>query len=312
MVQRMNDLDPKLLVLFAKVVRLNGVSRAARVLSMPKATISRGLSRLEESLGARLFERSSRGMRLTKSGERIYLHCQRVAEEVEEAKAAIGSTQNAISDQLRIASPLTFGRSLLSPVLPRFLTRHPQLRVEVELTNRRVDPAEENFDLVIRLGPLADSALVAKPLGAVHFAVCASPCYLKSRAAIERPEDLSRHAVIDLFDGAERRNWAFTRDGEEVKVEVVRRLDTNDPIMRREAAVAGLGIGASGPGGRGRRCAFTLLGFERDNAQVKQGERQIQSVEPDHTVFAVVDMAVPAHCEATRCISTIKNAIFAL
>lgn len=171
----MNDLDPKLLVLFAKVVRLNSISRAARLLSIPKATISRSLTRLEDALGSRLFERSSRGMRLTEAGERIARHGQRVVEEIEEAKAAIGATQTAMSGQLRIATPLTFGRSLLSPVLPRFLARHPQLHVEVELTNRRVDPSEENFDLVVRLGPLADTSLVAKPLGIVNFAACASP-----------------------------------------------------------------------------------------------------------------------------------------
>ncbi|MFA5682565.1 MAG: LysR family transcriptional regulator [Hydrogenophaga sp.] len=223
----MNDLDPKLLVLFAKVVRLNGISRAARVLSMPKATISRGLSRLEESLGVRLFERSSRGMRLTEAGERISVHCQRVVDEVEEAKSAIGSAQTVMSGRLRIASPLTFGRSFLSPALPKFLARHPQLRVEVELTNRLVDPTEENFDLVVRLGPLADSSLVAKPLGPVYYAACASPGYLKSRAKIERPEDLARHSAIDFFNGADHHNWSFARDGEQVDVEVIRLLDAN-------------------------------------------------------------------------------------
>ncbi|TKC92272.1 LysR family transcriptional regulator [Trinickia terrae] len=238
----MDDLDPKLLVLFAKVVRLNGISRAARTLSIPKATISRGLSRLEESLGARLFERSSRGMRLTESGERIYLHCQRVIEEIEEAKAAVSVTKKAMSGQLRIASPLTFGRSLLSPVLPRFLARHPQLCVEVELTNRLVDPIEENFDLVIRLGPLADTSLIAKPLGAVEFAACASPGYLKDRAVIHHPRDLSRHAVIDFFGGAEHRNWVFTKGNEREEIEVVRRFDANDPVLRLDATIAGLGV----------------------------------------------------------------------
>ncbi|MGE4338325.1 MAG: LysR substrate-binding domain-containing protein [Pigmentiphaga sp.] len=238
----MKDLDPKQFVLFTRVVRLNGISRASRILALPKATISRHLSNLEDSLGTRLLERSARGIRLTEAGERIYHHGQRVIEELEEAKAAIDSTQTVMTGQLRIASPLTFGRSLLSPILPRFLARHSQLTIEVELTNRRVDPTEENVDLVIRLGPLADSALVARPLGLVHFAPCASPAYLASRTRIERPEELSRHAAIDFFNGAEKLAWTFCRGDESATVEVARRVDANDPILRRDAAVAGLGI----------------------------------------------------------------------
>lgn len=238
----MDDLDPKLLVLFARIVRLNGISRAARVLSIPKATVSRGLSRLEEAAGVRLLERSTRGMRLTDAGERLYAHCQRVLDEVEEAKAAMASTATVISGKFRITSPLTFGRSLLSPVLPKFLARHPQLQLEVELTNRLVNPTEENVDLAIRLGPLPDSSLVAKPLGPIHYAACASPGYLASRGEITRPEHLARHSIIDFFDGAEHHNWSFNCDGDRVEVEVVRRFDANDPIMRRDAAIAGLGI----------------------------------------------------------------------
>jgi DNA-binding transcriptional LysR family regulator len=236
------DLDPKLLVMFAKIVEVRGISAAARMLDMPKATVSRGLTRLEESLGARLLERSARKMRLTKPGETMYRHCQRIVEEIEEAKAAIGSLETVIRGHLRIASPLTFGRSLLSPVLPAFLARHSELRVEVELTNRRVDPVEENFDFVIRLGPLADTSLIAKSLGEIRFAPFASAGYLRSRTKLQHPDDLSRHAVIDFFDGADLHHWAFTRGEERAEVDVQPRFDANDPIVRRDAALAGLGV----------------------------------------------------------------------
>lgn len=238
----MDDIDPKALVLFAKVVECSGVSPAARLLSIPKATISRAISKLEASLGSRLLERTSRKMRLTESGEAIYRHCQRIADEIEEAKSAIGSIQSVPRGRLRIAVPLTFGRSLLSPVLPKFLVRYPELRVEVELTNRRVDPIEENFDFVIRLGPIPDSSMVAKRLGVVHFVPCASPAYLKAHATPKHPDDLERHAIIDFFGGGERHHWVFTRGEETVEVEVEPRFDANDPILRRDAAVAALGI----------------------------------------------------------------------
>lgn len=238
----LKDLDPKLLMLFAKVVDSGGISPAARLLGMPKATVSRSLSKLEESLATRLIERTSRRMRLTEPGGTIYRHARRIADEIEEAKAAIGSIQDVAQGQLRIASPLTFGRSLLSPVLPKFLAQHPQLRVEVELTNRRVDPVEEDFDFVIRLGPLADTSLVARPLGEILFLACASPGYLKAHAKLKHPEDLARHAVIDFFEGAARHRWEFVRNENRVEVEVVPRFDANDPIVRRDATVAGIGI----------------------------------------------------------------------
>lgn len=237
-----NDVDPKLFMLFAKIVECRGISPAARLLSLPKATLSRGMSKLEAALGTRLVERSARSFRLTEAGATIYRHGQRIAEEVEEARAAAGSLQTVMRGQLRIAAPLTFGRSLLAPVLPGFLMRHPELRVEVELTTRRVDPVEENFDLVIRLGPLADTSLVARPLCAIRFALCASPGYLRARAILRHPDELARHAVIDAFDSAERHNWVFMRGEERAEVGVVPRFDANDPIIRREAAVAGLGV----------------------------------------------------------------------
>ncbi|TAL98664.1 MAG: LysR family transcriptional regulator [Paraburkholderia sp.] len=238
----MDSMDPKALLLFAKVVECSGISNAARMLSVPKATISRAISRLEASLGTRLLERTSRQMRLTESGETIYGHCQRIAEEIEEAKAAVGSIQGVTRGKLRLASPLTFGRSLLSPALPKFLARYPELHIELELTNRRVDPVEENFDVVIRLGPLADTSLIAKKLGVVEFAPCASPAYLNAKTKPKHPHDLSRHAIIDFFGGAERHNWIFSRSGEKVEAEVVPSFDVNDPIVRRDAAVAGLGV----------------------------------------------------------------------
>ncbi|WP_233809583.1 LysR family transcriptional regulator [Paraburkholderia sp. HP33-1] len=238
----MDTVDPKSLLVFAKVVECGGISAAGRLLSMPKATISRAISGLETSLGTRLLERSSRKMRLTESGETIFGHCQRIAEEIEEAKAAIGSMQSATRGHLRVASPLTFGRSLLSPILPRFLSQHPALRVEVELTNRRVDPIEENFDFVIRLGPLADTSLVAKQLGMIHFVPCASAQYLQSHGVPKQPLDLTRHSVIDIFDTEGKHHWTFTRAGQRIEVEVSPRFDANDPIVRRDAALSGIGV----------------------------------------------------------------------
>jgi LysR family transcriptional regulator for bpeEF and oprC len=234
--------DPKHLVLFAKVVELGGVRAAGRVLSIPKTTISRAIARLEMTLGTRLIERSPRKIRLTELGQVFFQHCQRVAQEIEEAEAVIGTLRGAARGRLRVAAPVTFGRSLLSPAISGFLRTYPDISLELELTNRKVDPAEEGFDFVIRLGPLEDSSLIAKDLGPLRYVVCASPSYLKRSAPIDHPHDLAGHIVIDFLDGGERHAWTFLRNEETVKIEVTPRLDANDPIVRCDAAVAGLGI----------------------------------------------------------------------
>jgi LysR family transcriptional regulator, regulator for bpeEF and oprC len=234
--------DPKHLILFAKVVEFGGVRSAGRVLSIPKTTISRAIARLEAALGTQLIERSPRKIRLTELGEVFFQHCQRVAQEIEEAEAAIGTLRGVVRGRLRVAAPVTFGRSLLSPAISGFLQTYPDISLELELTNRKVDPAEEGFDFVIRLGPLEDSSLIAKDLGPLRYVVCASPGYLKRSARIDRPHDLERHTVIDFLEGGERHVWTFLRDEETVKIEVTPRLDANDPFVRRDAAVAGLGI----------------------------------------------------------------------
>jgi LysR family transcriptional regulator for bpeEF and oprC len=234
--------DPRNLVLFAKAVELGGVRAAARVLSVPKTTISRAIAQLETKLGAQLLERSPRKITLTELGQMFFQHCRRVVQDIEEAEAAVGTMQGVARGRLRVAAPVTFGRSLLSPVLAEFLQAYPEIRMELELTNRKVDPAEEGFDFVIRLGPLDDSSLIAKDLGALTFALCASPRYLKRGLTLTHPRDLAQHKVIDFFGGADHRVWTFLKGSDSVNVEVTPRLDANDPMVRRDAAVAGLGI----------------------------------------------------------------------
>lgn len=238
----MTDIDPKLLILFTKTVRHNGINGAARALSIPKATLSRNLSRLEAELGAKLCERSAHGLHLTEAGQRIFTFGQRIENDVEEAKNAVESAQKSMSGQIRVATPLTFGRSLLSPLLPKFFELYPSIHLELELTNRSVDPVEENFDVVIRLGPLPDSHLIAKLLGTVHFIACASPDYLRSNKPVNTPEDLSDLEVIESFSGARQTLWDFIYQGKEVQIPVHGKLDVNDPIVRRDAAIAGLGV----------------------------------------------------------------------
>jgi LysR family transcriptional regulator, regulator for bpeEF and oprC len=236
-------MDPRYLLMFAKVVECGGITSAARVLGMPKATVSRAVAKIEKGLSTRLLERSSRKIRLTESGIVLFEHCRRIAEEVGRAEAAVGSLEGVARGKLKIAAPFTFGHFLLSPILPDFLMEHPEVQTELEVTNRRVDPIEEAFDLVVRVGAIEDSTMVAKTIGDVPFGLFASAKYLKREIALHRPADLERHALIGSLGSGERNLWRFVKGSEKESIRVVNaRLDANDPMVRLDAALAGVGI----------------------------------------------------------------------
>jgi LysR family transcriptional regulator, regulator for bpeEF and oprC len=236
-------MDPKHLLIFAKVVECGGITSAARILGIPKATVSRAVAKIEKDLSTRLLERSSRKIRLTESGSILLEHCLRIADEIGRAEAAVGTLEGRVRGKLRITSPFTFGHFLLSPILPDFLIDNPEVQVELELTNRRVDPIEEAFDLVVRVGVIEDSTMVAKTIYNVPFGLFASTEYLKRDKALQHPTDLERHSLISFFAGGERNIWRFVKDGDEESIRVSNaRLDANDPMVRLDAALAGIGI----------------------------------------------------------------------
>lgn len=234
--------DPSDMVLFAKVVEHGSMSAAARALFRPKASVSRAIARLEASLDVLLLERSSRRLVLTPVGRIFLTHCQRVADDIAEAQAAVGDLQGALRGRLRVASSVLFGRVWLGPILPAFLAEHPQLRLELELTNRLVDPVEEGYDLVIRANAQTDHSLVVRRLAVATYGLFASQSYLDRHPPISSPKDLAGHLVIDTFHGADRLSWEFVRDDERVSVNVHPRLDVNDSLIRAESAAAGIGL----------------------------------------------------------------------
>jgi DNA-binding transcriptional LysR family regulator len=239
----MNRFDPKDMLLFAKVVELSSLSAASRLTSKPKATISRAITRLENTLNARLLERSARRTTVTQAGHVFYAYCVRVSSVIDEAQTAIGELQGKVHGLLKVGSSLTIGKTLLAALIPDFVALHPDLRIKLELTNRNIDVAEEGFDVVLKAGPLAHSSMVAKDLGAVRYGIFASPQYLAHADPIERPADLARTPVIDNLLGREAAEWELRRGDETVSVKVGPRLDFNDAIMRRDAVIKGAGIG---------------------------------------------------------------------
>ncbi|MBI2768010.1 MAG: LysR family transcriptional regulator [Burkholderiales bacterium] len=240
----MTDFDPVDMFLFAKVVEHGSLSSASRLTGTPKATISRAMSRLEHKLQARLLERSVRRTTATEAGQVFYEYCRRVSSAIEEAQDAVGALQGKVRGTLKVGSSLTIGQTLLNKLIPDFVACHPDLRVNLELTNRNIDLVEEGFDVALRAGPLPDSTLVARELASLVYGVFSSPQYLSAKGAPKHPCELEGTWVVDNFSGRASVTWGFTSATcEPVSIEVKPRLDFNDAVMRREALVKGAGIG---------------------------------------------------------------------
>ena len=161
---------------FVAVMRASSFRGAAQALHIPRSTVSQRIARLEERLGARLLERTTRAVRATPAGRAFFDHCVRILADVEEAERAIGDDESAPRGVLRVASSLLFGHVFLSPVAAEFARKHPDVEIEVVAVNRRVNLVEEGFDLAVTFMDVdEDSSLIARKLESAYHAVCASP-----------------------------------------------------------------------------------------------------------------------------------------
>jgi DNA-binding transcriptional LysR family regulator len=199
---------------------------------------------LEDRLGARLLNRTTRRQSLTEFGRLYYERCKLVMAEVEAADAVARDLHRAPRGRLRINAPVTFGTYGLVPLVARYLRTYPDVDVDLVLSDRMVDPVEESFEAVIRLGPLADSTLVARPLAPYRLIACASPAYLREHGAPAVPADLANHQCLGFayWSPAPAGAWQFSRDGRTEAVKVRSRLRINDSKALVAAALEGLGI----------------------------------------------------------------------
>jgi DNA-binding transcriptional LysR family regulator len=226
---------------FVKVVQTGSFSQAARDLGLPKSTVSRKVSQLEERLGARLLQRTTRKVALTEVGAMYHERCARILPELEEAERAVTELQDVPRGLLRVAAPLRFG--MLGPVISEFLSLHPEVRVELVCSDRVVDLIDEGFDVAIRAGALSDGSLIARRLmdSIPHFLV-ASPEYVAKRGAPEEPTELTDHDCLIFSGNRDRSTWRFRKGARQVDVQVSGRCSINDFDLLRQAAVAGHGI----------------------------------------------------------------------
>jgi DNA-binding transcriptional LysR family regulator len=227
------------MAVFAQVVEHNGFTAAARRLKVPKVRVSRAVAALERALGARLLERTTRRIALTVPGKAILAHCQRVALEVEAARAALQPVREGA--QLRVAIDQGFGRQLVAPLVPRFLERFPQ--VALQLITAEDAAAGAEFDVELRTDGRAAAGEVASSLGTPPMILCAAPNYLAGKPLPQSPSELAQHALLwsAARPGAVLR---LAKDGGLVTVPGTPRLVAQDLAALHGAVAAGLGIGA--------------------------------------------------------------------
>lgn len=228
---------------FAKVVELKSFRAAAAALGTPKSTVSRKVAELEDALGARLLERTTRSLRLTDAGKAYHTRICPALDALGEAERAVEEQSAKPSGRLKLSMTVEGGQTLLGPILGEFLRLYPDVQVEVELLDRRVDLIEEGFDLAIRAGILSDSSLIAKKLGSpgcLH--VFASPKYLKARGTPKHPRELAQHDCLIMSAQSAPGVWTFKDKKKAVTVKVGGRSEANSFMLLRELAIAGHGF----------------------------------------------------------------------
>ncbi len=226
---------------YVLAVEKGSLSAAATACGISATMAGKHLRTLEQRLGMRLLNRTTRRQHLTAFGEDYYLRCKEILRMVAESDAQAQNLQLAPAGKLRITAPVTFGTEALMPALSEYLDRYPQVSVDVALSDRVVDLVEEGFEAAIRIGQLPDSALIAKSLAPYRLMICASPEYLARRGTPGKPEDLSQHECLS-FSPAALAHWRLTDQDGVSRVPVSGRLQVNQGQALRVAALHGLGI----------------------------------------------------------------------
>jgi DNA-binding transcriptional LysR family regulator len=232
--------------LFAQVVAHSGFSAAALAIGVPKSRLSRHVARLEESLGVRLLQRTSRRFGLTEAGRLLYQHCEAMLAEAQAGETAVRDLGSIPGGRVRISVPVELCDTLLAPLFPRFMTLFPRVRLDVQVTNRQVDLLQDGIDMVVRGGGeiVADSSLVLVPLGQVPWRLVASAGLMRQDMPIDVPEDLVRWPMLAQTCGAMvvRSQALWAADGTAVQVPVTVRMQSDNLQVLLHAALAGQGI----------------------------------------------------------------------
>ncbi|WP_325079911.1 LysR family transcriptional regulator [Klebsiella aerogenes] len=227
---------------FVAVVECGSFTGAAARLEMSAVMVGKYIALLEGQLGTRLLERNTRRQSLTDAGRVYFDEARRVLEQVANAERSVERLRLAPAGTLRVSAPVSFGASIIAPLTASFLQAWPEVRVELDLTNRMVDLVDEGIDLAIRIGDIQRTDLVAKYLAPYRMAICAAPDYLARHGTPQTPADLAGHQCLSHTVWTARNEWRLPGAAEEVRWKRDAALRCNDGYALRMAAVAGAGL----------------------------------------------------------------------
>lgn len=226
---------------FIEVVRKGSFSQAAKKLRMPNSTVSSKISSLELRLGTTLIQRTTRKLNVTLAGEAYFKRCVQGLEEIIAAENEVASTQAEPSGVLRLTAPVDLGSKLLPGIVSRYLAKYRNARVELIFADRNVDLIGEGIDLAIRTGNLNDSSLIARKIGITHYALFASPKYLKVKGALVHPRELNRHICL-TFSPTGMDEWSLVNSKSSIRVPIVGRVIASNFTVLKNLALMGDGI----------------------------------------------------------------------
>ncbi|BAV51824.1 transcriptional regulator [Mesorhizobium loti] len=229
-------------IVFARVVEAGSFTAAARLLAMPKTTVSRRVAALEREVGVRLLQRTTRSLNLTDAGRLYYEQSSQGLRTIEEANLRLAEARAEPSGTIRISAPVGFGGHFLIRAVVEFLALYPKTNVELRLTDDKLNLVEDGIDLAFRTGRLEDSTLIARKIGSTHRLLCASPDYLARYGMPESPADLARHRCVIAGPSASGAHWVLDGPQGQETVVVAGRFAANEMQAVVAAAIAGFGI----------------------------------------------------------------------
>jgi DNA-binding transcriptional LysR family regulator len=231
------------MTVFAKVVASRSFSAAARELQLSQAAVSKHVRSLEDWLGARLLNRTTRRLSVTEIGALVYERCGRIADEIEEIQHHASAMHRSPRGLLRVAAPVSIGVTHLGAAMADYLALYREVSLDLTVSDATVDLVEGGFDMAIRIGHLEDSSLIARRLAPIRFVTCAAPAYVAQHGAPRHPDDLTRHDCVYYSYRTPPGEWRFMGPAGEVSVRISGRLRANNGNLLRGAVLAGRGIG---------------------------------------------------------------------
>lgn len=227
---------------FISVAEEGNFAGAARALSMSPPAVTRIISGLEDRIGTRLFNRTTRIVKMTDAGLRFLEDSRRILGELDEAEDAAAGSHAEPRGLISVTAPLLFGRNFVTPLLLEFMDQHPRVEVKALFLDRHVNLVDEGVDIGVRIGHLPDSSITAIRVGQIRSVICGAPSYFEEHGIPNHPEDLANHRAIHSLGMSPRREWQFSRDGEAFGIPISPRFSVSNNDAAIEAATSGWGL----------------------------------------------------------------------